>query len=207
MNSSVLVDDDEMNVVLKQFQDFVDRMLLFYSIRENGFIGFSEAPGHVDSIIINAGKVADFETFLNQFGLNLKLTVIETPEGKTLYLVYEHGMVNYFTAASSGMISLILFYSWLIVLEKCSFVFIDEFDAFYHYELSEQIIEMLKKYENVQIFVSTHNTDLLNNNILRPDCYFVLNEEKIDSLNHLYDKDLRQKNNIQKMFKSGEFEK
>ena len=32
-----------------------------------------------------------------------------------------------------------LFYYWYIRMEKASFVFIDEFDAFYHFELSESV--------------------------------------------------------------------
>lgn len=206
MNSAVLNDDNELNKVLKLFKNFVERMLLFYSLRENGFIGFKESPGHIDKIIIESEKVADFENFLNKAGFDLKLLVVDTPEGKTLYLKYQNGIVNFFQAASSGILSLTLFYSWLISIEKCSFVYIDEFDAFYHHELSELIITELKKFKGVQIFVSTHNTDLLSNKIFRPDCYYVLFKDKIDSLNNLVEKDLRAANNLQKIFKKFELE-
>jgi hypothetical protein len=58
-------------------------------------------------------------------------------------------------------------------MEKASFVFIDEFDAFYHYELSESVQKRLRRIPGVQIFTTTHNTDLMSNDLLRPDCYFL----------------------------------
>ena len=206
MNTSILAENNVFNDVLLKFKDFVNRMLLFYSLRENGFIGFKENSGLVDTVIINAGKVKEFEDFLNKHGLSLRLTVVDTPEGKRLYVQYQNGISNYFTVASTGMVSLILYYSWKISLHECSFVIIDEFDAFYHYELAEDIISELKKIQGVQIFVTTHNTDLLSNDLLRPDCYYVLTDEKIDSLNHLTDKELRLAHNLQKMFKAKAFE-
>ena len=45
-----------------------------------------------------------------------------------------------FKECSTGMSSLILIYTWLLQMDECSFVYIDKFDAFYHYELSEIII-------------------------------------------------------------------
>ena len=88
---------------------------------------------------------------------------------------------------------------------RASFVFIDEFDAFYHFELSKAIIELLKKLPNTQVFVSTHNTDLLSNDLLRPDCYFEIKDNKIRSFNEMTDKDIRKAHNIQKMYKAGAF--
>lgn len=207
-STSVLEKDDQNNIILSKFKDFVERMLLFYSLRENGFIGFKESSALIDSIIINAGKVEEFEKLLTSHGLNVHVVAVDTPEGKRLYLKYENGMISFFRnpgGASTGMFSLALYFSWLITLEKCSFVIIDEFDAYYHYELAEDIIKKLKQFKGVQIFVTTHNTDLLSNDLLRPDSYFVLTDKKIDSLNRLTDKDLRFAHNLQKMFKGGAF--
>jgi len=90
-------------------------------------------------------------------------------------------------------------------MKKASFVFIDEFDAFYHFELSEAIVKLIKSLKNTQIILTTHNTDLLSNDLLRPDCYFFLKEGKINSLNNLTDKDIRKAHNMQKMYKAGSF--
>ena len=51
-----------------------------------------------------------------------------------------------------------------------------------------------------------HRRDLMNNDLMRPDCYFVLTDEKIDSLNRLTEKDLRLAHNLQKLFKAHAFD-
>ena len=90
-------------------------------------------------------------------------------------------------------------------MEKAAFVFIDEFDAFYHYELSEAVQRRLKNIHGVQIFTTTHNTDLMSNDILRPDCYFLLRDNNIKAISELTEKELRQAHNLQKMYKAGAF--
>ena len=52
--------------------------------------------------------------------------------------------------------------------KNCQFVFIDEFDAYYHHDLSEIIIEKLKAMTNTQVILTTHNTSNISND------YFVL---------------------------------
>ena len=90
-------------------------------------------------------------------------------------------------------------------MEKASLVYIDEFDAFYHFELSKEVQKLLNKLKQVQIFTTTHNTDLMSNDLLRPDCYFLLRDNKITSLSKLTDKEIRKAHNLQKMYKAGVF--
>ncbi|MDI9503668.1 MAG: AAA family ATPase [Bacillota bacterium] len=205
METAILKDDNPYNIVLNKFRNFVNRMLLFYSLKENNFIGFKNESYLLEDIIISKGKVQDFENFLNLQGLNIRLTTIDTSEGKKIYFKYRNGLAHFLKECSTGMSSLILIYTWLLQMDECSFVYIDKFDAFYHYELSEIIINELKKFNYTQIIVTTHNTDLLNNDLMRPDCYFVLTNNKIESLNRLTEKDIRFAHNLQKMFKSGAF--
>lgn len=107
--------------------------------------------------------------------------------------------------ASTGTRSLALFYYWYIRMQKASFVFIDEFDAFYHFELSESVEKSLKDIQGVQIFTTTHNTDLMSNDLLRPDCYYILKDNKIKAISELTEKELRFAHNLQKMYKAGAF--
>ena len=90
-------------------------------------------------------------------------------------------------------------------LKSVSFVFIDEFDAFYHFEISKLVVEFLRDNKNLQVILTTHNTDGMNNDLLRPDCYFILNENKISSLADATEKELRCAHNLQKMYKAGAF--
>ena len=87
---------------------------------------------------------------------------------------------------------------------KVSFLFIDEFDAFYHHELSALIVEELKK-TGVQFVLTTHNTSIITNELLRPDCYFLMNKVAIRSLAKSTSKELREAHNIEKMYKAGSF--
>ena len=93
-------------------------------------------------------------------------------------------------------------------------MFIDEFDAFYHFELSESVQRHLNQIAGVQIFTTTHNTDLMSNDLLamgipslciRPDSYFLLANNSIKAISQLTEKELRQAHNLQKMYKAGAF--
>ena len=84
-------------------------------------------------------------------------------------------------------------------------MFIDEFDAFYHFELSESVERRLREIKGVQIFTTTYNTDLMSNDLLRPDCYFILKDNKIKAISDLSEKELRLAHNLQKMYKAGAF--
>ena len=107
---------------------------------------------------------------------------------------------------STGTSALTLFYCWYQRIRKneVSFLFIDEFDAFYHHDLSKMIVETLKEI-GVQFILTTHNTSILSNDLLRPDCYFLMNKKKIKSLSNSTDKELREAHNIEKMYKAGAF--
>lgn len=85
-----------------------------------------------------------------------------------------------------------------------SFVFIDEFDAFYHFKLSYEVCKRLFNLD-CQVFTSTHNTYLMTNELLRPDCYFLLGKNKILPLPKCTEKELREAHNIEKIYKSGAF--
>ena len=88
---------------------------------------------------------------------------------------------------------------------KIKFVFIDEFDANYHFDLSANIIELLNSKKNLQTIITTHNTYLMSNRLTRPDCTFIITPEKITSLANATDKELREAHNIEKLYREGHF--
>ena len=71
-------------------------------------------------------------------------------------------------------------------------MFIDEFDAFYHYELAESIVLLLEKMNQTQVILTSHNTNLLTNRIMRPDCYFILTRDRLTSFANATDRELRE---------------
>ena len=84
-------------------------------------------------------------------------------------------------------------------------MFIDEFDAFYHYELAEVIVKLLERMPSSQTILTSHNTNLLSNRIMRPDCYFILSENKLTSFANATRRELREGHNLEKLYMSGEF--
>ena len=190
--------------IIEKFINFVDNMLFFASLNGNFYQGFKKGNGTISDEIINNGKLKDFENFLNEAGLPYKLIEKKIGKDKRIYCKFKSGEVDFFEIASKGTCSLTLFYSWLISLDKVSFVFIDEFDAFYHVNLAKRVVEELLKL-NVQAILTTHDTTIMTNDLLRPDCYFVLSEGKIKSLPDLTEKELRQAHNLEKMYRAGTF--
>jgi hypothetical protein len=205
VNSNSILADNTENKVFKKFIDFVDHMLLFYSLDNRGYEGFMNGSEGIAEGIVNSGKVEDFQDFLKENDIIYDLYACEVDGRKAIYCHFENQDADFFKIASTGTRSLALFYYWYIRMKEATFVFIDEFDAFYHFELSERVEKRLRKIKGVQIFTTTHNTDLMSNDLLRPDCYFILRDNKINPIPNLTEKELRQAHNLQKMYKAGAF--
>ena len=205
VNSNSILSDNIQNKVFRKFIDFVDRMLLFYSLDNRGYEGFMNGSESIAEGIANAGKVKDFQHFLRENDIYYDLYECEVDGHKAIYCRFDNKNADFFKIASTGTRSLALFYYWYIRMKKASLVFIDEFDAFYHFELSEAVQRKVNAITGVQIFTTTHNTDLMNNDLLRPDCYFLLKNNTIKAISELTEKELRQAHNLQKMYKAGAF--
>ena len=205
VNSNSILADNEQNRTFKKFIDFVERMLLFYSLDNRGYEGFMNGTESVAEGIVNSGKVDDFQKFLKENEIDYDLYGCEVDGRKSIYCRFDNRDADFFRIASTGTRSLALFYYWYIRMKKASFVYMDEFDAFYHFELSESVQKRLNEIDGVQIFTTTHNTDLMSNDLLRPDCYFLLKDNNIKPISELTDKELRQAHNLQKMYKAGAF--
>ena len=82
----------------------------------------------------------------------------------------------------------------------------DGFDIHYHHEMSEKIVRMISEMEGVQTVFTTHNTSLLSNDLLRPDCYLILEDGMVRSFADSTDRELRQGHNLEKMYRNGVFD-
>ena len=143
---------------------------------------------------------------MNKFDINEKLELKTLPTGKKEIYLQHKKSIDFITSISSGTKALVKLFIWLRNIEKLAFLYIDEFDAFYHYELSEKIIKMLENINNCQTVTTTHNTSLLSNRIMRPDCFFILNTERLTSIVNSTDRELREGHNLEKLYRSGEFD-
>lgn len=206
-NNAVLANGENENLLLKFF-NFIDSMLLFRSLDHRLYQGFEVGSRDIIEFIIEIDKLKNFEEFLNNAGIECKLKSIEVNGKKKVVFDFGKKTIDFWEASSTGTHSLTLFYYWLQKMRdgqnKPSLVVIDEFDAFYHASLSESIVKELKG-DNYQAILTTHNTSLMSNDLLRPDCYFLMYKSKIGSLSNYTDKELRKAHNIEKMYKAGAF--
>lgn len=205
IRSNAILADNAVNRAFVAFMAFVDNMLMFYSLDEKRYQGFCVGVDSYTQGIIRENKVQEFENFLRDQGIDYKLVVGNTNGQPDLYCKMGNNIVQFVLLASTGTKSLALFYYWYLRMGKSSLVFIDEYDAFYHFELSQSIVELLKELSGTQVILSTHNTDLMSNDLLRPDAYFLIQENNIKSIEKCTEKELRKAHNIQKMYKAGSF--
>lgn len=191
---------------IKQLMEFVKNMLWFRSLQGNEFMGVMANPEDLNDFIINNRLLTKFQDFLNECGQKYQLCEINE-NGKTIIgTKYNNYCANFSLVASTGTKSLWLFFYWMNRLENISFVYLDEFDAFYHYELSRYILEYVNKKDTFQSVLTTHNTFLMDNEIMRPDCYAILINGKIANLADRTNKTIRQAHNLEKMMLGKEFE-
>lgn len=207
IRSNTILPDVGDAAVFNQFVTFVHGMLLVRSIEGNFFVGLNESEKNICEDIAENGKIKDFEDFLNKNGIKCKLVEISDNDGKDIAFDFNGNHVPFAEIASTGTRTLGLFYFWLMRIQevgRISLVCIDEFDAFYHHELSIHVVELLKR-SGIQVILTTHNTTIMSNDLLRADCYFVMDETRIVSLADTTDKEIRQAHNLEKIYKAGGF--
>lgn len=205
-HNSLLYPNKE-NEILKKFFKFIDSMLYFRSLQDRTYLGYTVKKQDILEEIIENNQVEDFQNFLRAAGIDCTLKISNDLIEKNIVCDFGGREMLFSEVASTGTSSLTLFYAWYQVIKEgnaVQFVFIDEFDAFYHHALSELVVEKLKE-TGVQFILTTHNTSILSNEILRPDCYFLMNKKKITSLSNRTPKELREAHNIEKMYKAGTF--
>lgn len=191
---------------LKLLIDFVSNMLWFRSLKDNEFMGLQPFKDNLHDFIINNDLLKDFEKFLKSCGVIYKLCEISEMGQKFIGVKYDKYKARFDMVASTGTLSLWVFYYSMKIMKNISFVFLDEFDAFYHYELSSFILKFVNNMNECQSVLTSHNTYLISNELMRPDCYAILKNGKITSFSDSTLKEIRQTHNLEKMMLGGEFE-
>lgn len=196
---------------------FCENMLWYRCLSDgNEFAGHEAMPPLLVDMLRRNGRLQDFTEFLGQFGLNYKLGFEQVNNQNVLYAYFRDGQKALFdTVASTGTKALYLFYCWGVsAFSNTSLLFIDEFDAFLHYEASGALVKTLNRQTHFQTILTTHNTSLLSNELSRPDCSFVMSRQKdmageaikIANLANLTEREIRKVHNLEKMYRAGAFE-
>jgi len=194
-NCLELISSEYRNIFIKIF-DFVDHMRLFSDLDSNEYI---------EKYIIEKKKIKQLEKFLREFEIQYTLVEGKNNEEKIILCDYAGTKVNFNKVASRGTCNLILCYYIILQLEEASFVFIDDFALCYHEDVARGIIKKIVD-SRAQVIMTTYNTYLMSNDILRPDCCFQLKDGKIGSFSNSTLKELRKAHNIEKMYRAGVFE-
>ena len=151
--------------------------------------------------IIDNNLGEEFGLFLkDEFGIERKLEVVDN-----LYLVekYNNGYLRFLNVEPDSIKTLALFFH--LLYEEISLLFIDDFASTYDYDLAIKAINFLINCKQVQCICATNNTSLASNDLLRPDCYFILNNSELRSFADSTNRELREGHNLEKMLRSGEF--
>ncbi len=199
------------NHYLIKLVHFVESMLWYQCLDKRSFIGLDKTVSSIDDYIINNGLVDKFQEFLTEISKQKFDLTPSTPSATRSLLMCRIGSVSLpFTMVNStGTKALTLLFFWLMKMQNASFVFIDEFDAFYHFQLAFDVCEKLFALPNCQICLTSHNTYLMTNDLLRPDCNFIFCQEgQHQTIKPLYkctEKELRFGHNIGKLYRAGAF--
>ncbi|WP_440906482.1 AAA family ATPase (plasmid) [Catenovulum sp. SX2] len=202
ISATALLADNSVNDTFFKFIRFVEGMVFFRTLNRNReFHGQVIDSKRLSQVIIEKGKIKDFEAFLNSSGVDCKLDVSGPAHDEVIEFVFDNKNIEFSLVASTGTMSLGIFYYWYIKLmsNEISFAFIDEFDAYYHFSLSKNIVQKLSEL-NCQTILTTHNISLMSNELLRPDCYFILDKKQWPFYT-LVDKELRKAHNLEKIYK------
>ncbi len=208
LNNSNLDIDDLYSKIFIEFMSFVEDMIWTQNMSEGAkILGYTNSNGKLAERIIKSGNLQNFENFLNESGVECKLKAVEYFNNLTIVFDFNGFYIPFKEISSTGTKHLSQLFFWLLEIEerKVPLFFIDEFDASYHHELSFAIVEKLKQLKNTQVILTTHNTSLLDNDLIRPDCGFIIDGKQIKSLQYCTKRELRQAHNLEKMYKAGAF--
>ncbi len=190
---------------LSKLKVFVDQMMFFRCINEGDSLGAGISLANAEHFILQNDLVADFQKFLKELTGQDFVFNTNSNADKSLVCLIGDNIVPFANVASTGTLSLEYLYYSCQLLRKASFVMIDEFDAFYHFKLSRKVCDILFG-ADCQLYLTTHNTYLMSNELLRPDCYFIIGDNKIKSLYECTAKDIRYEHNLEKLYRGGTFE-
>ncbi len=198
------------NSYVKFIMHFVSHMLWFRSLQENGYIGLTTGSDVLATWIAENNLAKEFQKFLHDLaGVESNVNVMQLKNHQTdsKVLVERHKKASFAfdKIASTGTRALELLFYWSRRFGEVSFLFMDEFDAFYHFDLAKKVIEYITDLDNVQAVFTTHNSYLASNDLLRPDCYYTLCDGKLTSFANSTERELREGHNLEKMLRNGEF--
>lgn len=154
--------------------------------------------------IVRNGLVEDLDQTIEELsGQRIGLGIVGNDESEG-GLVSEN--LDFDSSASEGTRMLMVHCFWMRRAKDITFAYFDGFDAFYHFELAERMLLRMCEEMNAQCMFTSHNTSLVSNRILRPDCYMFMDSRGIASLPDLTGREIREGHNLERLLRGGEFD-
>lgn len=194
--------------LVERLMAFVDGMLWYRSLSDgNSYAGITNGSAIIDNEICRQGKVSGLQSFLKANGIDYELTSRVVKNDQVIYVInpITKREALFADVASTGTKALALFYYWSIKsFSRLSLLFIDEFDAFFHFKTASEIAKLLNK-SAFQTVLTSHNTYLMQNEFTRPDCCYIMAEGRVRCLPECTDREIRAAHNLEKMYQNGVF--
>ena len=186
---------------IRLINEFASGMLWFRSLGSYEFMGTTNTIENVDQYLASDPEILKgLQSFLSDCGLSYELHAISDISGKRVYAHFANQDYPFFPIASTGTKSLCLFFYWMDKMkEHLKFLFLDEYDAFYHFNLSQGILRRVNSDPSFQAILTTHNPYLADNAIMRPDCYLNIKNGKIRSFADSTNRIIREGNSLERM--------
>lgn len=186
---------------IRLINEFASGMLWFRSLGSYEFMRTTNTIENVDQYLASDPEVLKgLQSFLSDCGLSYELHAISDISGKRVYAHFANQDYPFFPIASTGTKSLCLFFYWMDKMkEHLKFLFLDEYDAFYHFNLSQGILRRVNSDPSFQAILTTHNPYLADNAIMRPDCYLNIKNGKIRSFADSTNRIIREGNSLERM--------
>jgi AAA15 family ATPase/GTPase len=153
-------------------------------------VNFNFNPKNENSIQIGSSVDDFFEvtfTHKNENGKKVNFDITEESEGTNKTLIMLGPLFD--------------------IMENGKVAFIDELETSLHPNITRLIIRLFhsNKNKNGQLIFTTHNTNLLDNALFRTDQIYFCSKEpnKYTKLTSLYDYDVRQVNDFERVYLSG----
>ncbi len=183
------------------------RQALYYRAmwKKDEHIGLMDTDDDVEGYIIDNGYLEEFLEFLKDVGLECGNIC---PSGRELAIRTGEKEIPFADAASRGTMIMCRLFCWI---KRCrdseALIFFDDFDDMFHFATARAAITRIISSNRSQCIFVTHNSGLITNDFLRPDCCFILESGRLSSLASRTEKDIRKGHNLEKMLRDGVFDR
>ncbi len=158
--------------------------------------------------VVDHDLVAGLQGFLSDMtGSEVGLAIADVPgNGREVVRRMGDGYLPFHTVASGGTVQLVRLFHLMERIGDATFLYIDGFGPHYHHTLTERVVMWIRSMDHVQVVFTSHDTSLVCNRILRPDCYLVMDGRGLNPLPYLTDREIREGHNLGRLLRGGEFD-